>query len=140
MVTRTEVINEALEWKGTPWFNGQSVKGIGCNCTGFLEGVGKNTKFLDPNFKLENQPRFAREESLILALDKILIPDDNLDPANIIAIKRLGILSHVGIVLNDNEFIHSSEQNRVGVIVSQLALYKERNFIYKIYRIPNIEN
>lgn len=39
MITRQEVVDEARSWLGTPWEHQQAVKGVGCDCIGFLAGV-----------------------------------------------------------------------------------------------------
>ena len=44
--TRDDVIAEARSWLGTPWHHQASVKGVGCDCIGFVRGVAE--RFLGP--------------------------------------------------------------------------------------------
>jgi hypothetical protein len=39
MFTRDAVIAEARSWLGTPWHHQASLKGVGCDCIGFIRGV-----------------------------------------------------------------------------------------------------
>ena len=39
MFTRDAVIAEARSWLGTPWHHQASLKGVGCDCIGFVRGV-----------------------------------------------------------------------------------------------------
>jgi len=39
VITRVDVINEALTWLGTPWLHQARLKGIGADCIGFIGGV-----------------------------------------------------------------------------------------------------
>lgn len=41
MFTREEVIAEARGWLGTPWHHQASLKGVGCDCIGFIRGVAQ---------------------------------------------------------------------------------------------------
>ena len=35
------IIAEARSWLGTPWHHQASLKGVGCDCIGFVRGVAK---------------------------------------------------------------------------------------------------
>lgn len=39
--TRDKIIAEARTWLGTPWHHQASVKGVGCDCIGFVRGVAE---------------------------------------------------------------------------------------------------
>ncbi len=39
--TPDDVIAEARTWLGTPWHHQASVKGVGCDCIGFVRGVAE---------------------------------------------------------------------------------------------------
>ena len=59
-----QIVTEALEWLGTPWFHGQSLKGIGTDCVGFIAGVGIKVGFLPYDFIIENYERIPRNNFL----------------------------------------------------------------------------
>ena len=44
--SRDDIIAEARSWLGTPWHHQASVKGVGCDCIGFVRGVAE--RFLGP--------------------------------------------------------------------------------------------
>lgn len=48
MVTRAEVIREAMSWLDTPWRHGQSTKGVATDCVGLPLGVTKVLGLVDP--------------------------------------------------------------------------------------------
>jgi NlpC/P60 family putative phage cell wall peptidase len=41
MTTRADILKEARGWLGTRWQHQGSVKGIGCDCIGFVAGVAR---------------------------------------------------------------------------------------------------
>lgn len=136
MLTRKTVVETALTWLGTPWFNNQSTKQVGCDCVGFLAGVGRETGFLPSDYRLENHPRFDRGEVIKAELERLFKPVENIESANIILLSRMGLLTHVGIVIDPISFIHASEVRRLGVRISDLSFHV--GFIQKIYQIPGI--
>lgn len=136
MLTRKTVVETALTWLGTPWFSNQSNKGVGCDCVGFLAGVGTETGFLPPDYRLENHPRFDRGQVIKTELDRLFEPVETVQSGNIILLGRMGLLTHVGIVIDPVSFIHASDVRRLGVRISDLSFHV--GFIQKIYKIPGI--
>jgi NlpC/P60 family putative phage cell wall peptidase len=41
MFTRDALIAEARSWLGTPWHHQAALKGVGCDCIGFVRGVAE---------------------------------------------------------------------------------------------------
>ena len=75
---RNRIITEAREWIGTPYHHQAMVKGVGCDCAGFVVGVGIRTGALsmtdkeiasysgygripNPNYMRKNMERFLFE-------------------------------------------------------------------------------
>ena len=139
MLTRKIVVETALTWLGTPWFSNQSTKQVGCDCVGFLAGVGKETGFLPPDYRLENHPKFDRGELIKAELDRLFEPvgTEKIQSADIVLIRRMGLLTHVGIVIDPLDFIHASDIERVGVRISDLSFYLDS--IHEVYQIPGIK-
>jgi cell wall-associated NlpC family hydrolase len=136
MLTRKTVTDTALQWLGTPWYSNQSEKGIGCDCVGFLSGVGKEVGFLGQDYTIRNHLNYDRNGEIEKELDRLFIPTKELVSANIILFRKLGIVTHVGIALDGETFIHASEISQLGVRVSSLEFF--RQVIHKIYQIPGI--
>lgn len=39
MITREEIVDEAIRWVGTPWKRNASLRGVGADCVGVIAGV-----------------------------------------------------------------------------------------------------
>lgn len=48
MIDRAAVVAEARSWISTPYHHGASLKGIGCDCIGFVRGVARHMGMHDP--------------------------------------------------------------------------------------------
>jgi|688.fasta_scaffold215316_3 NlpC/P60 family putative phage cell wall peptidase len=114
------IVTEAIEWIGTPWHHGQSKKGIGCDCVGFLAGVGVSVGFLSPDFTLENYERIPRNNFLVKSLDRYLVRvEGKPDIGDVLVFKRAGVITHVGIYAGKEVYLHADTKK--GVICSYLA-------------------
>lgn len=140
MITRQEIINEAKTWIGTRWHHGQANKGITCDCVGFILGVGKEIGFIAPDVVIENYERVPRGRFLIEQLERFLVETEEMLPGNIIVISKMKVITHVGILISDDKFIHANDQNKVGVIESYLDTFKNKlkNSIVAIYQVPDV--
>lgn len=123
-ITRGLVVTKAREWVGTPRREHQQIKGVGCDCVGFLIGLGNEVGYLEET--IENYPRMARDDHLLKILDRYLLrlPDKNYNPGDIIVLQIRGLLTHVGLVTDNHTVIHS--HNRLGVIESPLSFYSSK--------------
>lgn len=127
-----QIVAEALEWLGTPWFHGQSLKGIGTDCVGFIAGVGIKVGFLPSDFILENYERIPRNNFLVKFIENILTRvEDNPRKGDVLVFRKSGVNGHVGIYLGDGEYIHADSIN--GVIKTYIHEYPP----VLIYRVPN---
>lgn len=126
------IVSEAIEWLGTPWFHGQSLKGIGTDCVGFIAGVGIKVGFLPYDFILENYERIPRNNSLIRFIEKILTKvEGDICKGDVLIFRKSGIYdAHVGIYLGDGEYIHADSIN--GVIKTYIHEYPP----VCAYRVP----
>jgi NlpC/P60 family putative phage cell wall peptidase len=127
------IVIEAIGWIGTPWYSNQSKKGIGCDCVGFLAGVGRNVGFLPEDFALENYERIPRSDFLVKSLDRYLYRIDSFPPiaGDILAFRRAGVITHVAIHAGEGAMIHADMDS--GVIRSYLAEYiKTLAYIYRV--------
>lgn len=127
-----QIVAEALEWLGTPWFHGQSLKGIGTDCVGFIAGVGIKVGFLPSDFILENYERIPRNNFLVKFIENILTRvEDSPRKGDVLVFRKSGVNGHVGIYLGDGEYIHADSIN--GVIKTYIHEYPP----VLIYRVPN---
>jgi lipoprotein Spr len=98
----------AYEWAGTCYHYGQAVRKKGTDCSGFVSSVYKEVYCIDLN----------RSSGGIWIQSKGVLKKD-LREGDLLFFKiRHGQVSHVGIYLGNNKFIHAAVKG--GVIVSDL--------------------
>ena len=116
---RKQILEEAFSWMGTPYKYAKSEKGVGADCSGVVMSVYNEIA----NIKL---PRSSKEQSEFvkeISINKLL-PGDLVFFATGKDINRI---SHVGIFIGDNEFIHASSSK--GVVISNLnSPYYKKTF------------
>lgn len=106
------VLERGFELVGTPYrFGGRSLK-TGFDCSGFVGYLFKE----EAGIQL---PRSTRE---MINLDAPVIARDELKPGDIVFFNNRGRgrVSHAGIYIGDDQFIHSSSHRSGGVRVDSL--------------------
>lgn len=113
------IVEEALTWQGTPYRYGASNKGKGTDCSGMVLSVyEKVTK--------KKLPRnSAKQADFCKKLKK-----KDVRPGDLVFFatgKDKNKISHVGIMVDDNRFVHASTQK--GVLISEINTpYYQRTF------------
>lgn len=105
-----DLINEARTWLNTPFRHQASVKGIGCDCLGFLKGVARETGAV-PRETLDaipsdygREPEAAAIRAFALQwLDEV--PVSEMVPGDIVFFAIDGHVRHIGM-LTDYGIIH----------------------------------
>lgn len=122
-----KIVEEALSWVGTPYKYGASEKGKATDCSGMVLMVYETVaeKKLPRNSK--KQAEFCKK-----------LKKKNVKPGDLVFFaigKDRGLISHVGIMVGDIEFVHASASK--GVIVSEITTpYYEKNFVM-FGRVPD---
>ncbi len=115
---------QMYEWLGTRYrFGGESKKGIDCSgFTGVIyENVYKRTLPRDSRSMYKMTRPISKEE---------------MKEGDLVFFRiRRGQVSHVGIYLGDNKFVHSSTSS--GVIISDLREDYYRRYFYKAGRLKS---
>ena len=120
-----KILEAAMEWIGTPYKYGRQDKGVATDCSGFVMQV-----FLEAiNCKLPRNSAKQAEFCHHLSHKKI-------KPGDLVffATGKDDKISHVGIMIDDSQFIHASTSK--GVVISSMEsnYYKTR---FKRYgRVP----
>lgn len=112
-----EIIAEARRHMGTPYrWGGESTRGF--DCSGFVRYVFRQAEGI-------NLPRTSREQAKVGKPVK----RDELRPGDIITFATSGgsRVSHVGVYIGDNKFIHSSSSR--GVRIDTLTGYYAKRFV-----------
>ena len=132
--SRKEIVQKLFStienWFGTQYIYGGESKN-GTDCSGFVAQVYKEVFNID-------LPRSVREQR---KLGKLVV--NNLEPGDLLFFKINESISHVGIYVFDNKFIHAASQGpSIGVIKSSLneKYYRTRYaFAKRIITLPPYE-
>jgi lipoprotein Spr len=107
-VTKPELYFDAYQWAGTRYHYGQAQKQKGTDCSGFVCAVYKDVYCLD----------LSRSSCDIWPMT-LPVKKKDLAVGDLVFFKiQKGRISHVGIYLGNNKFIHAAVKG--GVIVSDL--------------------
>lgn len=120
------LVEEALTWVGTPYGYARSDKGVATDCSGLVLKVYESVR----GCKLPRNS--AKQAGYCKKLKK-----KNVRVGDLVFFatgKNPDVISHVGIMIDDDNFIHASSSK--GVVVSKLSSpYYRRTF--KMYgRVP----
>ena len=125
----TSIINLSLyssieKWIGTPYrYAGKSLSGI--DCSAFVNKIYESTYCM-----------FLQGNSAEMYKNVKHLPKDELTEGDLVFFKiRNNKISHIGIYLGQNKFVHSSTQN--GVIVSDLDNPYYVKYFFKAGRIKS---
>jgi cell wall-associated NlpC family hydrolase len=129
----SKITDIAKEWVGTPWKHGQSTKHYGCDCVGFLLGIGKEAGVLPPETTLGNYHRIPRFDQIATTFDGMsqFYPVESYQQDDVLLLKIHNIAGHVALVADNDTIIHAD--NVRGVVQIPIGFWLHK--IYKIYRI-----
>lgn len=120
------IANECLTWIGTPYGYGRSEKGIATDCSGMVIVVYEKIADIKLPRNSAKQAEFCQDLK-----EKDVSPGDLVFFATGQDKKKV---SHVGVMIDNNQFVHASGSK--GVILSEMTTpYYQRNFI-KYGRVP----
>ena len=121
-----KIIQEAESWIGTPYKYAGQEKGEGADCSGFVMMVYKSAIHCDLPRNSAKQAEFCKKirHSAVKPGDLVFFATGK-DPYKV---------SHVGIMIDDKEFLHSSTSK--GVLISSLdnKYYSDR--LLSFGRVP----
>lgn len=107
------ILERGFELVGTPYRYGGTSSKTGFDCSGFVGYL----------FREEAGIRLPRSTREMIKLDAPEIARKDLEPGDIIFFNHRGRgrVSHTGIYIGDNQFIHSASRHSGGVRVDSLA-------------------
>lgn len=115
-----KIVEEALSWMGTPYRYAGSEKGKGTDCSGMVTRVYEDVAGIKLPRSSKQQSEFCKK-----------IKRHTVKPGDLVFFatgKDKSRVSHVGIMIDDNRFVHASTKK--GVVVSEMTMpYYERTFI-----------
>lgn len=138
------IIAEALTWVDTPYHHLARVKGVGVDCAQLVAGIVENSGVSKSKINIETYSiewhMHSREErmcDIIESFGCIRIDPKDISPGDILAFKFGRVNSHLGILINDHQFIHARLD--VGrVVVNELSGDWLRR-LDRAYKFPNGE-
>ena len=125
---RQQLIDEAMTWIGTPYKYARQEKGSGTDCSGFTMVVYNDVA----NIKI---PRNSAKQAEYCKS----IKNSEIEPGDLVFFatgKDKNRVSHVGMMIDSDKFIHASSSK--GVVISDINQnYYKRTFI-KFGRVPSM--
>jgi NlpC/P60 family putative phage cell wall peptidase len=109
---RTQIINEARAWIGTPYRHQASARGAGCDCLGLVRGVWRAVIGQEPEIAPAYTPDWAERggrETLHAAAHRHLFPVTDAQPGDVLLFRmRDGApMKHAAILSTPNHIIHA---------------------------------
>jgi cell wall-associated NlpC family hydrolase len=125
VVTRDQIVAEAMTWLGTPFVWGQCAKGRGCDCKGLIYGVARDLGMPEANGPLARFKSYRSANSALLleGLQASLIPTE--DPqAGDVACLIIGSPpkpQHLAMLVHDRRILHCYGRNLDRVVMVPLG-------------------
>ncbi|MDE5997782.1 MAG: C40 family peptidase [Muribaculaceae bacterium] len=106
-----KIVKEAYGWLGTPYGYGRAEKGVACDCSGMVMSVYEKVTGIKLPRNSAKQMEFCKSiKRKDVKVGDLCFFATGKDPDKV---------SHVGIMIDDNNFIHSSTSK--GVVVSDIT-------------------
>lgn len=126
---RRAIVEEAYTWLGTPYLYAGQEKGVGTDCSGMVMIIYESAT----GEKIPRNSAKQAEFCIPLSADEVNVGDlvffaTGKDPSKV---------SHVGIILDDDNFIHASTSK--GVVISKLSSDYYRRTFMMFGKIPSIK-
>ena len=132
MITRNQVLAEALSWEGTKWQHQASLKGVACDCAGLIRGVYANlTGIQTPKYDypatwhlFQQEPRVYNECKQYFTE----IPVATAQPGDILIFRfrPAFVAHHLAFLLPNNRIIHADMEAGKVIISDYNDLWKSR--------------
>lgn len=124
-----KILDEAREWLGTPYSYGRQDRGVATDCSGLVMQVFD----IAIGCKL---PRNSAKQAEFCET----ISHKKVKPGDLVffATGKDGTVSHVGIMINQMQFIHASSSK--GVVISSMEQNYYRQRFKKYGRVPCLKH
>lgn len=114
------VIEEAERWIGTPYRHAASRRGVSCDCLGLIRGIWRVLYGCEPERLMPyaaDWGEVSKDDPLLEAAERHLIKRDTSDPHPgdllVFRWRENTAAKHLGIMTDENRFIHAYEGHRV---------------------------
>ena len=123
------IARESISWIGTPYGYGRSEKGVATDCSGMVLIIYRDIADIKLPRNSAEQAKFCHnlKESDIEAGDLVFFATG----------KDKNKVSHVGIMIDKNRFVHASGSK--GVMMSEMTTPYYRRTFLRFGRVPGIK-
>jgi len=139
---RTHIVDAALAWRGTPYHDQASVKGVGCDCLGLLRGVYTEVTGRVPEEPMNYSPAWGtvdKDERLLAAGHKYLEATDyeGWKPGDVLVfrVKNAASAKHCAIVVSETEMVHAVSGRNV--CVTSIGAWGSR--VAGVFKFPGVK-
>jgi NlpC/P60 family putative phage cell wall peptidase len=131
-------IAAARGWRGTPYHDQASVRGVGCDCLGLVRGVWRELYGPEPMpippYSRDWGETGTREPLAEAARDVMLeLPVEAIAPPGALLLFRMrtgAVAKHCGIVTGRERFIHAYERTGVVEVPLDAAWRRRAAFVF----------
>lgn len=96
---RTDVVQAARAWLGTPFHHQARLKGVGVDCVGLVIGVARELGLVAPDFDVDTYPRVPDGSSLMHLVNLHMTPlDVEMAPGHVVVVRFDRDPQHLGIL------------------------------------------
>lgn len=144
-MTREVIIQEALSWVDTPYHHHARVKGVGIDCAQLVVACALAADLITPQqvLTIPNYPTqwhlHMDEERLLDLLDQygcVRKDKQQTIPGDIITFRFGRCTSHLGIMVNETQFVHAALDAKKATLASFNQLWEFR--WTHTYKFPGI--
>lgn len=117
---RDALVRDAREWIGTPYHHKAKLKGIGCDCGGFLYSVYEPYFGPFPPFPTDYPPDWASHRDMERYLQFIMPLTTEVsspDRGDFVLVKMGRAFSHAAIYMGNDTYIHSYGNRNLGGVI-----------------------
>lgn len=121
-----KIADEAITWIGTPYVYAMQNKGRGTDCSGLTMVIYEQVAGIKIPRNSAKQAEFCET-----------IRQKDIEPGDLVFFatgKDPKKVSHVGVMLDKNRFVHASSSR--GVVISEMTTAYYRNHFIKFGRVP----
>ena len=143
MTTREAFVAEVLSWEGTPFRWQQSIKGVGCDCLGLLEGAARNIGMPEadsPALRSKDYGGRVPVERLLAGLREALEPADPYVAGNAWLMRFKGRPQHLGVFTGEYVVHACLGAKKPQVLKTPAAVAARWWPIHSAWRFPSLED
>ncbi|WP_226576810.1 NlpC/P60 family protein [Acuticoccus sediminis] len=109
---RSEIVEAARSWVGTPYLHQASLRAVGCDCLGLVRGVWRELLGSEPEMAPPYSPEWAEavgRETLLEAAERHFVRCEDIRAGTVLLFRWTAgtPAKHVGIAVAPERFVHA---------------------------------